>query len=621
MAKTYSTACFVSSDQGEHLLQEITGKIVPGTPFIPESSANIVIAGGFPTLSPDTSFFLSPTLQLNADLTELSEESVGILAGAELRRLQRLSVQSYQIDVDPRVCVVSKDAEKIDAFMDNYGGVLNIEPVLLGQSHPEHPLVTELEFESTSPHLTLRLRKRAPLNSGKCTYCGLCGKICPESCISAQLYFDYSRCTWCKECEKVCPVGAIDIYGIEEITLQVPAVILLGEVNVELPDDRRAIFRDDQLQEFFKTIYSAEIQEVVCHNNSICQYSSRLDTGCGRCVDRCPHGALSKGGGGIMIDHFACRECGACMAICPTGAMQNGNFSDEPLLAYLKETSAIIQGKNLVIGEENQLHSLWWQYSGENFENMFFLEYSSPASLSFAHFLLFLAAGAQRVILLTDNQPKGAPERLRQANLTNNLVSAQFGYQFVIEKSSKEMADSADLQVSGSVPSVPELPAYRNRRAMVSEIIGQLVSASGVSPAADQLEGEFVALNCDADNCTHCLACLNECKVEALQADQQTLSLTYAAGNCVGCGACVNICPENVLAIRKDINLNEEYFTREVLTQADAVHCKGCGKVFGTRKSLDRVMAILSAREEVDTEHFEYCETCRVVRLFATEGS
>jgi hypothetical protein len=62
--------------------------------------------------------------------------------------------------------------------------------------------------------------------------------------------------------------------------------------------------------------------------------------------------------------------------------------------------------------------------------------------------------------------------------------------------------------------------------------------------------------------------------------------------------------------------LDERFFTRETLAEAEPMACRKCGKVFGTRKSFDRVMEILTRRESVDTRHFEYCETCRVVNLF-----
>ena len=619
MEKAYSTTCIVSNEKGEHYLQTIQGRIVPGSPFVPDSSASIKLAGGFPGLTPDTPFFLSPTLQLNSDLTILSEELLRKLAEAELQRQQRVTVRSYHVDVDSRVCVISKDVKKLDSFVDNYGGVLDIEPLLLAGSHPEHPFITDLEFESTSPQITLRLRKRAPLNKEKCTYCGTCGQVCPEKCISSQLFFDYSRCSWCKECEKACQEGAIDIYGVEEIDLQVPAVILLGDVNLELPDDRRAIYRDDQLNEFFKTIYSAEIQEVVCHNNSICQYSSRLNTGCGRCVDSCPHGALSRGDAGIIIDHFECQDCGVCMALCPTGAMQNGNFGDNVLLGYLKEIAGLLQGKELVIGEEAQLHNFWWQHRGQRYENTFFLEFNSLASLSLYHFLLFLAAGAQRVVLLTDNQVQITPELIRQTSLANTLSTAFLGHELVSQMSDEEYVSRADQHIFQPKAALAELSVDSNRRATISQILRQLINLSEASLAADTLDGEFVSISCDTAGCTQCLACLNECKVQALQADEENLSLTYLAGNCVGCGVCVSVCPEKVLTIETDVSLDGDYFISQILAQAEAVACKNCGKVFGTRKSLEKVMEILAAREKVNTDHFEYCSTCRVIKLFETE--
>ena len=45
-------------------------------------------------------------------------------------------------------------------------------------------------------------------------------------------------------------------------------------------------------------------------------------TGCGRCLEVCPHDVfrLSDGRAGI-IDRDACMECGACSRNCPTGAI------------------------------------------------------------------------------------------------------------------------------------------------------------------------------------------------------------------------------------------------------------------------------------------------------------
>ena len=52
----------------------------------------------------------------------------------------------------------------------------------------------------------------------------------------------------------------------------------------------------------------------------------RLDvdkcTGCGTCLEVCPHAVLAKENGKVSIqDRNACMECGACTRNCPFGAI------------------------------------------------------------------------------------------------------------------------------------------------------------------------------------------------------------------------------------------------------------------------------------------------------------
>ncbi len=92
--------------------------------------------------------------------------------------------------------------------------------------------------------------------------------------------------------------------------------------------------------------------------------------------------------------------------------------------------------------------------------------------------------------------------------------------------------------------------------------------------------------------------------------------LSFSASLCVGCGVCVHVCPEKVLSLSTVAGVDGNYFTPRSLATAEPAACKRCGKVFGTRQSLDKVLAILASKESVNREHFEYCSTCRVVNLF-----
>lgn len=44
-------------------------------------------------------------------------------------------------------------------------------------------------------------------------------------------------------------------------------------------------------------------------------------TGCGRCVEACPFGAIEIRNGVAVVDEAICRGCRACASVCPTGAI------------------------------------------------------------------------------------------------------------------------------------------------------------------------------------------------------------------------------------------------------------------------------------------------------------
>jgi len=52
------------------------------------------------------------------------------------------------------------------------------------------------------------------------------------------------------------------------------------------------------------------------------KFDQALCTGCGMCVDVCPHGVFALNGRTIrVIRGDACMECGACQVNCPFGAV------------------------------------------------------------------------------------------------------------------------------------------------------------------------------------------------------------------------------------------------------------------------------------------------------------
>src|SRR5690606_28980554 len=52
----------------------------------------------------------------------------------------------------------------------------------------------------------------------------------------------------------------------------------------------------------------------------LCAHSRSQKTGCTRCLDLCPTGAIVPDGDHVKIDEHICAGCGACASVCPTGA-------------------------------------------------------------------------------------------------------------------------------------------------------------------------------------------------------------------------------------------------------------------------------------------------------------
>jgi ferredoxin len=69
---------------------------------------------------------------------------------------------------------------------------------------------------------------------------------------------------------------------------------------------------------------------------SLCAHSRSSITGCTRCLDLCPTGAITPNGNAVAIDANVCAGCGSCASVCPTGAASYALPSADALLRRLR---------------------------------------------------------------------------------------------------------------------------------------------------------------------------------------------------------------------------------------------------------------------------------------------
>src|SRR5256886_4998132 len=69
---------------------------------------------------------------------------------------------------------------------------------------------------------------------------------------------------------------------------------------------------------------------------SLCAHSRSSITGCTRCLDLCPTGAITPNGDAVAIDANVCAGCGSCASVCPTGAASYSLPSADALMRRLR---------------------------------------------------------------------------------------------------------------------------------------------------------------------------------------------------------------------------------------------------------------------------------------------
>jgi ferredoxin len=133
----------------------------------------------------------------------------------------------------------------------------------------------------------------------------------------------------------------------------------------------------------------------------------------------------------------------------------------------------------------------------------------------------------------------------------------------------------------------------------------------------------FGAVEVDTAGCTLCLSCVSACPTGALTDDPQRPMLRFIEEACVQCGLCKATCPEKVISLQPRLDFRAGSGGARVLKEEIPYCCIRCGKPFGVKSTVERVVAKLAdthwmfkdSPERLDL--IRMCDDCRVA--FVTE--
>jgi ferredoxin len=370
-------------------------------------------------------------------------------------------------------------------------------------------------------------------------------------------------------------------------------------------------------------------------NEGLCAHSRSKKTGCTRCLELCPVGALSPAGDHVSVSHEICAGCGACASVCPTGAI---TYALPPSDVVLRKLRALL----LTYRDAGGTDPIVLVHDGDHGEpliealarfgdglpaNVLPLRVNEVTQIGLDLLASALAFGAAGVRLLLPAKPKHDLSGLHRNLGYVATLSDALGYgpapATLIETDDPDALRAAlDGGPRGEVTANPSRvrPMGQGRGLLKSAVLEMHRAApQPVDRVAMPERAPFGGLEIDVEGCTLCLSCVSACPVQALQDDADKPTLKFQEDLCVQCGLCAATCPEKVITLKPQVDFAAWAEPARVVKQEEPAHCINCGKAFGVQSTIDRIVAKLENKHWMfagagakRTSIIRMCEDCRV---------
>jgi ferredoxin len=368
---------------------------------------------------------------------------------------------------------------------------------------------------------------------------------------------------------------------------------------------------------------------------ALCAHSRSNITGCTRCLDLCPTGAIAPNGDAVAINPNICAGCGACASVCPTGAASYALPSADALMRRLRtllQTYRKAGGEQAIVlfhdGDHGEpLIGALARFGDGLPANVLPIRVNEITQLGPESIAAVFAYGGTGVALLMRAQPRHDPAGLRRATDISGAITATLGFGEglvrILETNDPDqlraMLDAMPAGVASSNPAnfVP-LGAKRGvLETMFRELHLAAPTPVDVIPLAAGAPFGTVQLN--VEGCTLCHACVTACPTNALSDNPDRAMLRFTESLCVQCGLCEATCPEDVITLEPRLDFHAWNAPLRVLKEEEPFHCIACGTPFGTRSSIERVLSKLQEKhwmfEGANAQRLDVikmCADCRV---------
>ncbi|EBA05701.1 4Fe-4S binding protein [Sagittula stellata] len=350
----------------------------------------------------------------------------------------------------------------------------------------------------------------------------------------------------------------------------------------------------------------------------LCAHSRAEQTGCTRCLDLCPTGAITPDGEHVSVDPLICAGCGACSAVCPSGAI---SYDAPPVDLTMRRVQTLAKAfldaggsaPRLLVHDDHgaEMIRLAARHHTGLPADVIPLELPKVGVFGHAEIVAALAAGFASVALLPG--PKADMEAIGpQVSLAGAIGGAT--RVTVIDTPDPEVLSDTLYRAEAPAPlDTAHVRPMGTRRQITRQ------AARALNPVAETLplpEGApYGAVLVDQDACTLCLSCVSLCPSGALGDNPDRPELRFQEDACLQCGLCANVCPEEAISLQPQLDLTPAALTQRVLKEEEPFACIECGKLFGVKSTVEKITEKLQSHSMFAGDRLrmvQMCDDCRI---------